>query len=127
MRRRHPRSTRTDTLFPYPTLFRSARGVTKGKSMISEEIALNQAMEQAGLDVVETDLGEYIFKLRKEPPSHIIAPAVHLTKEQVEADFHHHHRELPTDRALGAPVQLFPPPRHTLPPRFPPPAPPLTR
>src|SRR3546814_4353749 len=86
MRRRHPRSTRTDTLFPYPTLFRSARVVTKGKSMISEEIALNQAMEEAGLDVVETDLGEYIIQLRKEPPSHIIAPAVHLTKEQVEAD-----------------------------------------
>src|SRR3546814_17363245 len=75
--------------------------------MISEEIALNQAMERAGLDVVETDLGEYIIQLRKEPPSHIIAPAVHLTKEQVEADFRHHHRELPPERALGEPVQLF--------------------
>src|SRR3546814_16846506 len=74
--------------------------------MISEEIALNQAMERAGPDVVETDLGEYIIQLRKEPPSHIIAPAVHLTKEQVEADFRHHHRELPPERALGEPVQL---------------------
>ena len=83
-----------------------AKVVTKGKSMISEEIALNQAMEDAGLDVVETDLGEYIIQLRKEPPSHIIAPAVHLTKEQVEADFRSHHTELPQDRPLSEPVQL---------------------
>src|SRR3546814_14077790 len=71
-----------------------ARVVTKGKSMISEEIALNQAMERAGLDVVETDLGEYIIQLRKEPPSHIIAPAVHLTKEKVEADFRSEERRV---------------------------------
>src|SRR3546814_19805560 len=74
--------------------------------MITEESARNQARERAGLDVVETDLGEYIIQLRKEPPSHIIAPAVHLTKEQVEADFRHHPRELPPERALGEPVQL---------------------
>src|SRR3546814_18703963 len=74
--------------------------------MISEEIALNQAMERAGLDVVETDLGEYIIQLRKEPPSHIIAPAVHLTKQQDAADFRHHHREPPPDRPLGQPVHL---------------------
>src|SRR3546814_19759436 len=79
-----------------------ARVVTKGKSMISEEIALNQAMERAGLDVVETDLGEYIIQLRKEPPSHIIAPAVQLTKEQVEADFRHHHREPPPEIGRAA-------------------------
>ncbi len=78
-----------------------AQVVTKGKSMISEEIALNQAMEDAGLDVVETDLGEYIIQLRKEPPSHIIAPAVHLTKEQVEADFRAKHTELPPERLLN--------------------------
>jgi len=83
-----------------------AKVVTKGKSMISEEIALNQAMEEAGLDVVETDLGEYIIQLRNEPPSHIIAPAVHLTKEQVEADFRHHHSELPEGRPLSEPSQL---------------------
>ena len=83
-----------------------AKVVTKGKSMISEEIALNQAMEEAGLDVVETDLGEYIIQLRKEPPSHIIAPAVHLTKEQVAADFRHHHHDLPPERALSEPSQL---------------------
>ena len=95
-----------------------ARVVTKGKSMISEEIALNQAMEEAGLDVVETDLGEYIIQLRKEPPSHIIAPAVHLTKEQVEADFRREHRELPPERSLSEPVQLVAEARQMLRRRF---------
>lgn len=57
--------------------------VTKSKSMVSEEIALNDALEAAGIDVVETDLGEYILQLAKEPPSHIVAPAVHMSKEQV--------------------------------------------
>ena len=61
--------------------------VAKGKSMISEEIGLNAALEAAGMTPVETDLGEYIIQLRHETPSHIIAPAVHLTKAQVEADF----------------------------------------
>lgn len=83
-----------------------AKVVTKGKSMISEEIALNQHLEKAGLDVVETDLGEYIIQLRKEVPSHIIAPAVHLTKDQIEADFRHHHDKLPPERPLSEPVQL---------------------
>jgi L-lactate dehydrogenase complex protein LldF len=95
-----------------------ARVVTKGKSMISEEIALNQAMEDAGLDVVETDLGEYIIQLRKEPPSHIIAPAVHLTKEQVEADFRREHRTLPPERSLSEPVQLVAEARQMLRRRF---------
>jgi len=53
----------------------NARSITKGKSMISEEIALNEALEKAGFEVVETDLGEYIIQLAEEPPSHIIAPA----------------------------------------------------
>ena len=83
-----------------------ARSVTKGKSMIAEEIALNDHLEEAGLKVVETDLGEYIIQLRKEPPSHIIAPAVHLNKEQVEADFREHHTDLPKDRSLSEPVEL---------------------
>ena len=61
--------------------------VTKGKSMIAEEIGLNDHLEANGIEPVETDLGEYIIQLRHEPPSHIIAPAVHLTKDQVEADF----------------------------------------
>ncbi|HRP95992.1 MAG TPA: LutB/LldF family L-lactate oxidation iron-sulfur protein [Rhodocyclaceae bacterium] len=60
-----------------------AKTVTKGKSMVSEEIDLNEALVGAGMEVVETDLGEYIIQLAHEPPSHIIAPAVHKTKDQV--------------------------------------------
>jgi L-lactate dehydrogenase complex protein LldF len=60
-----------------------AKSVTKGKSMVSEEIGLNEALIENGMEVVETDLGEYIIQLAHEPPSHIIAPAVHKTKDQV--------------------------------------------
>ncbi|MCO6389714.1 iron-sulfur cluster-binding protein [Aliihoeflea aestuarii] len=79
---------------------RGVKTVTKGKSMISEEIALNDALEEAGVRPVETDLGEYIIQLRGEHPSHIIAPAVHLNKEQIEADFRRVHTHLPADRKL---------------------------
>src|ERR1044071_9501863 len=48
----------------------------KSKSMVSEECALNDALEAAGIEVIETDLGEYILQLAKEPPSHIVAPVV---------------------------------------------------
>lgn len=57
--------------------------IVKGKSMISEETELNHALEAQGLRVVETDLGEYIVQLAGETPSHVIAPAIHKTKEQV--------------------------------------------
>jgi L-lactate dehydrogenase complex protein LldF len=57
--------------------------VTKGKSMVTEEIHLNQALAEAGITPVETDLGEYIIQLADEPPSHIIAPAIHKNKYQV--------------------------------------------
>jgi L-lactate dehydrogenase complex protein LldF len=86
---------------------RGAKAVTKGKSMIAEEIGLNAALEAAGIDPIETDLGEYIIQLRGEPPSHIIAPAVHLNKEQVAEDFRRAHRDLPRDRDLSQPVQLL--------------------
>ena len=59
------------------------RRVVKGKSMVSEEIELNHALEHAGMHVVETDLGEYVIQLDKDVPSHIIAPIIHKTKEQV--------------------------------------------
>lgn len=85
----------------------NAKSVTKGKSMISEEIGLNAHLEAEGLEVVETDLGEYIIQLRKEAPSHIIAPAVHVLKEQVEADFRATHTHLPGDRQLEEPQQLI--------------------
>ncbi len=78
-----------------------ARSVTKGKSMISEEIELNPALEAAGHMPVETDLGEYLIQIRGERPSHIIAPAVHLTRDQIEADFRRVHTHLDPQRDLS--------------------------
>lgn len=66
----------------------SVRLAVKSKSMISEEIGLNHALEQAGITPVESDLGEYIVQLAGETPSDIIAPAIHKTKEQVGELFH---------------------------------------
>ncbi len=83
-----------------------AKIVTKGKSMVSEEIGLNAHLEAAGMEVVETDLGEYILQIRHEGPSHIIAPAIHLTQGQVEADFRRLHTKLPKDRVLDEAPQL---------------------
>ncbi len=60
-----------------------ARIAVKSKSMATEEIHLNDALEAAGVTPVETDLGEYIIQLAHERPSHIIAPAIHKTKGQV--------------------------------------------
>ncbi len=77
-----------------------ATTVTKGKSMVSEEIGLNAFLEANGLVPIETDLGEYIIQLRKEPPSHIIAPAFHLHKEQVEETFRNAHTALDPKRSL---------------------------
>jgi L-lactate dehydrogenase complex protein LldF len=67
------------------------RRILKGKSMIGEEIALNEALQKEGFEVLETDLGEYIIQLAGESPSHIIAPAVHKTRDQISALFHEHH------------------------------------
>jgi L-lactate dehydrogenase complex protein LldF len=97
---------------------RGARSVTKGKSMISEEMGLNDALLAANITPVETDLGEYIIQLRGEIPSHIIAPAVHLNKEQVEADFRRVHTHLPVDRVLSEPTQLLTEARAVLRERF---------
>lgn len=71
----------------------AARTVTKGKSMVGEEADLNGALSAAGIEPVETDLGEYIIQLAKEAPSHIIAPAIHKTREQVSDLFHEHHAQ----------------------------------
>ena len=62
--------------------------VAKSKSMVSEEINLNHALEAEGIRVVETDLGEYIVQLRNERPTHIITPAVHLPRHEVGQLFH---------------------------------------
>jgi len=64
-----------------------AKLVAKSKTMVGEEIKINHALEDANIQVVETDLGEYIVQLRGEPPAHIITPAVHLRKSEVAATF----------------------------------------
>ncbi len=84
-----------------------ARSVTKGKSMIAEEIELNEYLSANGIEPIETDLGEYIVQLRHEPPSHILAPAVHVTRDQIEADFRRAHSALPPERDLSEPTALL--------------------
>jgi L-lactate dehydrogenase complex protein LldF len=69
--------------------------VIKSKSMVSEESALNHALESIDVKVVETDLGEYVAQLAKEPPFHIIAPVLQKSKEEVSALFEKHHRSAP--------------------------------
>ena len=60
-----------------------ARSAVKSKSMVTEEIGLNDVLAAAGVDVVETDLGEWIIQLAEELPSHILAPAIHRTREDI--------------------------------------------
>ena len=86
-----PQRTQSDTkdsLVPRRALRGENILVAKAKSMVSEELNFNHALEAAGIRVVETDLGEYIVQLRGEHPSHIITPAVHLRREQVGELFH---------------------------------------
>ena len=59
------------------------RSAVKSKSMVSEECGLNEALEQSGIKVVETDLGEYIIQLLGSRPMHILSPAIHVPKEDV--------------------------------------------
>lgn len=76
------------------------RKAAKSKSMVSEECGLNEALESQGIEVVETDLGEYILQLAHEPPSHIVAPVVHKSKEEVADLFaEKHQRPRKTDIA----------------------------
>src|SRR5882724_6224702 len=95
-----------------------AKTVTKGKSMIAEEIALNDFLEANAITPIETDLGEYIIQLRHEPPSHIIAPAIHLLKEQVADAFRAAHTELDPARNLAEPRTLTDEARQILRPKF---------
>jgi L-lactate dehydrogenase complex protein LldF len=69
------------------------RTVAKSKSMVSEECGLNDALEKAGVKVVETDLGEYILQIAHEAPSHIVAPVVHKNKEDISDLFATVHRQ----------------------------------
>ncbi|MHA8099629.1 lactate utilization protein B [Aquirufa aurantiipilula] len=66
------------------------KALVKSKSMLTEECHLNAYLEQKGIDVVDTDLGERIVQFRKEVPSHIVLPAIHLKKEDVGETFHQH-------------------------------------
>lgn len=67
---------------------RNAKTVVKGKSMVTEEIELNQYLEKRGIECIESDMGEYIIQLADETPSHIIVPAVHKNKQEIARLFH---------------------------------------
>jgi L-lactate dehydrogenase complex protein LldF len=72
-----------------------AQTVVKGKSMVSEETGLNPYLERRGVQVIESDLGEYIIQLAEEPPSHIVAPAIHKNRREVAELFRTFHPEIP--------------------------------
>ncbi|WP_200550770.1 LutB/LldF family L-lactate oxidation iron-sulfur protein [Kosakonia sp. LAM2021] len=63
---------------------KQARKIVKSKSMVTEEIGMNAALEAAGIEVVETDLGEYILQLGKDAPSHVVVPAIHKDRHQIQ-------------------------------------------
>jgi len=77
--------------------------IVKSKSMLTEECHLNEFLQYKGIEVVDTDLGERIVQLRKEPPSHIVLPAIHLKKEDVSTTFHEH---LKTEKGNNDPQYL---------------------
>ena len=95
-----------------------AKTVTKGKSMIAEEIGLNEFLEANDIEPVETDLGEYIIQLRHETPSHIIAPAIHVVKDQVIETFKESHHQFDPNRSLEEPRELLDEARSVLRQRF---------
>lgn len=68
----------------------SVKNVVKSKSMLTEECHLNIYLENHGVDVIDTDLGERIIQLNNEPPSHIVVPAIHLKKEEIGEIFEKH-------------------------------------
>lgn len=77
--------------------------IVKSKSMLTEECGLNHFLEDNGIEVVDTDLGERIVQLRHETPSHIVLPAIHIKKEEVGETFHEH---LGTDAGASDPKYL---------------------
>jgi L-lactate dehydrogenase complex protein LldF len=76
---------------------KGARSIVKSKTMTSEEIHLNEALRQAGYEVVESDLGEYIVQLREEAPYHLVFPAMHLTRHEISDLFQEKLHTPPTD------------------------------
>ena len=81
----------------------SVQRLVKSKSMLTEECGLNPYLEARGIDVVDTDLGERIVQLRREHPSHIVMPAIHLKKEEVGETFTEH---LGTEAGVSDPIAL---------------------
>jgi L-lactate dehydrogenase complex protein LldF len=75
---------------------KQAKTIVKSKTMVSEEIHLNEALEEAGIRVVESDLGEFIVQLRQESPYHIVFPAMHLTRGQISDLFQQKLKSEPT-------------------------------
>lgn len=71
-----------------------AKSVVKGKSMVSEETGLNHYLEQRDIEILESDLGEFIIQLAHEPPSHIVQPAIHKNRLEIAELFHQHFPEL---------------------------------
>ena len=82
---------------------KKAKKVVKSKSMLTEECHLNSYLEEKGIEIIDTDLGERIVQLAKEPPSHIVLPAIHKTKEEVDELFQEH---LGTTPSNGNPEYL---------------------
>jgi L-lactate dehydrogenase complex protein LldF len=84
----------------------NAKNIVKGKSMVTEEIQLNDLLAQNNIQALETDLGEYLVQIRKETPSHILAPAIHITQKEAENTFRTHHTSRNPDRTFSAPEDL---------------------
>ncbi len=80
-----------------------ASRIVKSKSMLTEECGLNHFLENKGIEVVDTDLGERIIQFRKEPPSHIVLPAIHLKREEIGELFH---EKLHTEKGASDPAYL---------------------
>lgn len=77
--------------------------MVKSKSMLTEECQLNEYLEERGIEVVNSDLGEYIQQIDNEPPSHIVLPCIHKRKEEIGELFHEH---LGTEKGLSDPTLL---------------------
>ncbi|MDT0687210.1 lactate utilization protein B [Autumnicola psychrophila] len=81
----------------------NARKIVKSKSMLTEECKLNDFLEEKDIEIIDTDLGERIIQLRKEPPSHVVLPAIHIKKEEVGELFH---QKLGTEKGNSDPTYL---------------------
>ncbi len=85
--------------------------LVKSKSMLTEECHLNPFLTRHGIEVVDTDLGEWIVQLREEPPSHIVMPAIHTKREEIGELFHKH---IGTEKGATDPDYLVNAARHEL-------------